>query len=60
MLGCARSTCCRGGIRSAGTRRGRALLDNLGRALHAAGDLAIDRWQGGERVQMRLTDVAVS
>ncbi len=39
---------------------GRALLDNRGRAMHAAGHLAIDRWQGEERVQMRLTDVALS
>ena len=38
---------------------GRALLDNRGRAMHAAGYLAVDRWQGEERVQMRLTDVAV-
>jgi hypothetical protein len=28
--------------------------------MHAAGYLTIDRWQGEERVQMRLTDVAVS
>ena len=27
---------------------------------HAAGSLRVDRWQGEERVQMRLTDVAVS
>ena len=28
--------------------------------MHAAGHLAVDRWQGEERVQMRLTDVAMS
>ena len=28
--------------------------------MHAAGSLAIDRWQGEERVQLRLIDVAVS
>jgi len=28
--------------------------------MHAAGCLAIDRWQGGEGVPMRLTDVAMS
>jgi hypothetical protein len=28
--------------------------------MHAAGQIAVDRWQGEERVQMRLTDVAVS
>jgi len=47
-------------FRAAGTPLGRALLDNRGRALHAAGCVAIDRWQGEERVQMRLIDVAVS
>jgi single-stranded-DNA-specific exonuclease len=47
-------------FRAAGQPLGRALLDNHGRAMHAAGHLAVDRWQGKERVQMRLTDVAVS
>ena len=47
-------------FRVAGTPLGRALLDNRGRQMHAAGYLAVDRWQGEERVQMRLTDVAVS
>jgi len=37
---------------------GRALLDNRGRVLHAAGHIAVDRWQGEERVQLRLADVA--
>jgi single-stranded-DNA-specific exonuclease len=46
-------------FRAAGQPLGRTLLDNRGRAMHAAGNLAIDRWQGEERVQMRLTDVAV-
>ena len=45
-------------FRAAGTPLGQALLDNRGRNLHAAGYLAIDRWQGEERVQMRLVDVA--
>ena len=47
-------------FRVAGQPLGRALLDNRGRQMHAAGFLAIDRWQGEERVQMRLIDVAVS
>jgi single-stranded-DNA-specific exonuclease len=47
-------------FRAAGQPLGRALLDNRGRAMHAAGHLAIDRYQGEERVQMRLTDVALS
>ena len=34
-------------------------MDNRGRVLHAAGSLAIDRWQGAERVQLRLLDVAL-
>jgi single-stranded-DNA-specific exonuclease len=37
---------------------GKALLDNRGRTLHAAGHLAVDRWQGEERVQLRLADLA--
>jgi len=47
-------------FRVAGTPLGRALIDNRGRAMHAAGYLAVDRWQGAERVQMRLVDIAVS
>ncbi len=47
-------------FRAADQPLGRALLDNRGRSMHAAGHLAIDRYQGEERVQMRLTDVAVS
>lgn len=47
-------------FRVAGTPLGKALIDNRGRAMHAAGQIAVDRWQGEERVQMRLTDVAVS
>jgi single-stranded-DNA-specific exonuclease len=45
-------------FRAVGQPLGRALLDNRGRMLHAAGHIAIDRWQGEERVQMRLVDVA--
>ena len=47
-------------FRAAGKPLGQTLLDNRGRPMHAAGSLAIDRWQGEERVQMRLTDVAMS
>jgi single-stranded-DNA-specific exonuclease len=47
-------------FRVAGTPLGRALIDNRGRTMHVAGYLAVDRWQGEERVQMRLTDVAVN
>jgi single-stranded-DNA-specific exonuclease len=37
---------------------GKALVEQRGRVVHAAGCLAIDRWQGQERVQLRLTDIA--
>jgi len=37
---------------------GKALIEQRGRVVHAAGCLAIDRWQGQERVQLRLTDIA--
>jgi len=46
-------------FRAAGTALGKALLESRGRALHAAGCLAVDRWQGEARVQMRLIDIAV-
>ncbi len=45
-------------FRSADTDLGRALMEGRGQAVHAAGQLSIDRWQGAERVQMRLLDVA--
>lgn len=46
-------------FRAAGENLGNALIQNRGRAVHAAGSLAIDRWQGEERVQLRLIDVAL-
>ncbi len=46
-------------FRAVGTRLGNALLENRGQPLHVAGSLTIDRWQGSERVQLRVTDVAV-
>src|SRR5262249_23694172 len=46
-------------FRAAGQPLGRALFDNRGRVLHAAGHIAVDRWQGEERVQLRLADVAL-
>ncbi len=45
-------------FRAVGQKLGAALMANRGRAVHAAGALAIDRWQGEERVQFRLLDVA--
>ena len=45
-------------LNSANDKLGIALRNNRGRQIHAAGSLAIDRWQGEERVQFRLTDIA--
>ena len=49
-----------GGIafRAAGQKLGAALLESRGGLVHAAGSLAIDRWQGEERVQLRLAVIA--
>jgi single-stranded-DNA-specific exonuclease len=45
-------------FRAAGQKLGAALLSHRGRPVHAAGSLAVDRWNGEERVQMRLIDIA--
>jgi single-stranded-DNA-specific exonuclease len=45
-------------FRAAGQKLGQALLKNRGRTIHVAGTLSIDRWQGNERVQLRMIDVA--
>jgi single-stranded-DNA-specific exonuclease len=45
-------------FRAVGQPIGQALLQGRGEAIHAAGTLSIDRWNGGERVQMRLQDIA--
>ena len=45
-------------FRAAGQKLGTALLNNRGRQIHAAGSFTLDRWQGEERVQFRLTDIA--
>ena len=45
-------------FRAADKPLGAALIENRGRAVHAAGTLAIDRWNGEERVQLRLMDLA--
>ncbi len=47
-------------FRAAGQKLGAALLANRGRQVHAAGSFALDRWQGEERVQFRLTDIAAA
>jgi single-stranded-DNA-specific exonuclease len=45
-------------FRAAGQKLGAVLLQNRGRQIHAAGSFALDRWNGVERVQFRLSDVA--
>jgi len=47
-------------FRAAGQPLGKSLLENRGRSVHAAGHIAIDRWQGEERVQFRLVDLAAA
>jgi single-stranded-DNA-specific exonuclease len=47
-------------FRAVGQKLGRALTDNRGRSLHVAGCLAVDRYQGEERVQFRILDVAAT
>ena len=46
-------------FRSLGQKLGHALLAQRGQVLHVAGSLAVDRYQGSERVQLRVLDVAV-
>jgi single-stranded-DNA-specific exonuclease len=45
-------------FRAVGQKLGDALLKNRGQSVHVAGSLAIDRWQGDPRVQLRIIDVA--
>jgi single-stranded-DNA-specific exonuclease len=45
-------------FRAVGQKLGNALLAARGRALHVAGTLVLDRWQGTERVQLRIIDAA--
>jgi single-stranded-DNA-specific exonuclease len=46
-------------FRALGQKLGNALIENRGQLLHVAGSLTVDRWQGAERVQLRVADVAV-
>jgi single-stranded-DNA-specific exonuclease len=45
-------------FRATGQPLGQALLESRGRTLHAAGCLAVDRWQGTDRIQFRIVDLA--
>ncbi|MET0220687.1 MAG: single-stranded-DNA-specific exonuclease RecJ [Tardiphaga sp.] len=46
-------------FRSIGQKLGNALQQQRGQLVHVAGSLTVDRYQGTERVQMRVIDVAV-
>ena len=45
-------------FRAAGQKLGTALAQSRGQSVHAVGTLCLDRWNGAERVQLRLTDMA--
>jgi single-stranded-DNA-specific exonuclease len=45
-------------FRAIGQPLGQALLESRGETVHAAGTVSVDRWNGAERVQLRLVDVA--
>jgi len=47
-------------FRAVGQPLGQALMQNRGQPVHAAGTLSIDRWNGAERVQLRLIDIAMA
>ncbi|MCA1381180.1 single-stranded-DNA-specific exonuclease RecJ [Bradyrhizobium sp. BRP23] len=46
-------------FRAIGQKLGNALLANRGQQIHVAGSLSVDRYQGAERVQFRVVDVAL-
>jgi len=45
-------------FRAAQEKLGKALIGNRGHRIHVAGALTVDRWQGEERVQLRVIDIA--
>jgi len=45
-------------FRAAGQPLGAALAASRGQSVHAAGTLSLDQWNGTERVQLRLMDLA--
>ena len=45
-------------FRAAGQPLGEALLAARGELVHVVGTLAVDRWGGSERAEMRLRDMA--
>jgi single-stranded-DNA-specific exonuclease len=47
-------------FRAAGQPLGNFLIDSRGRSVHVAGNIAIDRYQGEARVQLRVCDAAAA
>jgi single-stranded-DNA-specific exonuclease len=47
-------------FRSVGQPLGRALIESRGTRVHAAGTICLDHWQGVERTQFRISDVAAA
>jgi single-stranded-DNA-specific exonuclease len=47
-------------FRAAGSPLGEGLMKARGKRIHAAGTLKLDRWNGGERVQLQLRDAAAA
>jgi single-stranded-DNA-specific exonuclease len=45
-------------FRAVGQKLGIALGQSRGQSVHVAGTLSLDRWNGTERVQLRLVDIA--
>jgi single-stranded-DNA-specific exonuclease len=45
-------------FRASGQRLGQALASHRGQAVHVAGTLCLDQWNGVERVQLRVVDLA--
>jgi len=46
-------------FRAVGQKLGNALVAQRGQSLHVAGSLTVDRYQGSERVQLRVLDIAL-
>ena len=46
-------------FRSLNQPLGNMLLSQRGQPIHVAGSVAVDRWQGAERVQLRIIDAAI-
>jgi single-stranded-DNA-specific exonuclease len=45
-------------FRAVGQKLGTALAASRGQSVHAAGALSLDQWNGADRVQLRLMDIA--